>query len=94
MQVQATVRDGGLAIAESRGVFRNIYIITIPRLDDQEVKEYFAHKEKALLTALEQGSWSEPCNSRECWDDVRCKEYCDVAMYCPKGILYQQENHG
>ena len=36
------------------------------------------------MTALEQGSWSEPCNSRECWDDVRCKEYCDVAMYYPK----------
>ena len=38
MQVQATVRDGGLAIAESRGVFRDIYIITIPRLDPRRLR--------------------------------------------------------
>ena len=87
MQLQVTVRDGGVAIASSRGITRNTYRIPIPKLDDDKVKEYFANKEKALLTALEQGSWSEPCNQAECWEDARCRRYCEVARYCPKGIL-------
>ena len=87
MQVQATVRDGGLAVANSRGITRNTYRIPIPKLDDTEVATYFSAKEAELLTALEQGSWSEPCNNRECWDGARCKGYCDVWMHCTKGIL-------
>jgi len=92
MQLQVTVRDGGLQVATSRGLDRNTYRIAIPRLDDQTIKEYFAGKEKALLTALEQGSCNTPCNEKECWDDARCKSYCEVARNCPKGILYQQES--
>jgi hypothetical protein len=92
MQIQATVRDGGLAVAFSRGIERNTYRIPIPRLDDQQVKEYFARKEKALLTALEQGHWDIPCDERESWEGNRCKGYCDVVMFCPKGVLYQQED--
>ena len=88
MQLQVTVRDGGLAIASSRGITRNTYRIPIPKLDDRKVKEYFTHKEKALLLALKQGSWSEPCNDREAWDGARCnKRYCEVWHWCVKGVL-------
>jgi len=91
MQLQVTVRDGGTSIAYSRGIMKNICRIPIPRLDRGMIEEYFARKEKALLTALERGSWDEPCNEKECWDGARCRD-CEVARNCPKGILYQQED--
>jgi len=88
MQLQVTVRDGGTSIAYSRGIIKNTYRIPIPRLDRDVIDEYFGHKEKALLTALEQGSWDEPCNNAESWEGRRCdKKYCEVWHYCPKGIL-------
>jgi len=87
MQLQVTVRDGGLAIAHSRGLTRNTYRIPIKMLDDGKVLSYFDDKAAKLAKALEQGSWDEPCNERECWDGVRCRDYCEVARNCPKGIL-------
>lgn len=91
MQLQITVRDGGLAIASSRGITRNTYKIPIKKLDSIEVREYFRIKETKLLRALSEGSWEAPCDDRECWDGVRCKDYCEVSRNCPKGILYQQQ---
>lgn len=90
MQLQVTVRDGGLAIASSRGVTRNTYKIPIRKLDNEGVKKYFANKEATLLSALDTGTVI-PCDNRECWDGARCKGYCEVARNCPKGILVQQE---
>lgn len=90
MQLQITVRDGGLAVAKGRGIERNTCKITIKRLEDSDVFGYFQSKKKDLLLALEQGSWDEPCDNRENWDGARCKGYCEVAMYCVKGLLYQQ----
>jgi len=91
MQLQITVRDGSLVVALSRGVERNIYLIPIRLLPNYHVEDYFAFKTICLLKALEQNHWDEPCDSRECWDGARCKGYCEVAEWCPKGILYQQE---
>ena len=92
MQLQVTVRDGGLAIASSRGLTRNIYRIPVKKLDNSEVKEYFHAKQLDLIGALNQNSWNIPCNDRECWEGVRCERYCEVARYCPKGMLYEQES--
>jgi hypothetical protein len=89
MQLQVTVRDGGLQVAEGRGITRNIYMIPVRKMDDTMVKEYFNNKTYKLLTALDKGEYSEPCNDVECWSGTRCKEYCEVAIYCNKGILYQ-----
>jgi len=94
MQLQVTVRDGGLAIANSRGITRNIYRMPIRKLDDSDVLGYFQPKHKDLLVALEQNKWTEPCNDRECWEGARCKGYCEVARYCPKGLLYQEPADG
>lgn len=91
LQLQVTVRDGGLAIAESRGLFRNTYRIPVRILDNRDVKSYFDYKTHNLLDALKNG-WTEPCNQRECWDNIRCKEYCDVWAYCPKGMLIHSLN--
>ena len=91
MQIQVTVRDGGLAVAQSRGLTRNTYKIRIDKLDDALVRTYFGDKAKDLAKALEDGKWNIPCTDEECWEGARCKGYCEVAGKCPKGILYQQE---
>ena len=90
MLLQITVRDGGTFIASSRGITKNIYIIPIVFLEDAEVKQYFRTKADRLLLALEFNQQPPPCNNRESWDGRRCKEYCEVANYCPKGILEQR----
>lgn len=89
MQVQATVRDGGLAVAMSRGIDRNTYMIPIKKLPNTDVTTYFKTKADNLTKALKDGKWDDPCNDRECWSGARCKSYCDVSRNCPKGILYQ-----
>jgi len=90
MQLQVTVRDGGLAVARSRGIGRNSFLIPVRRMDDEPVRIYFKVKKKVLLRALEDGECEEPCDERESWDGNRCQGWCEVAMYCPKGMLYQQ----
>ena len=87
MRVHAIVRDGGLMVAKSRGVGRNTYLIPVQQLDDNEVSTYFAGKIQALEEALHNKSWTIPCDNRECWDGVRCRNYCPVNMFCPKGML-------
>jgi hypothetical protein len=90
MQVQVTVRDGGFQVARTRGITRNTYLVEVKRLDDQLVTDYFANKEHRLLEALANNECHEPCDSRECWEGDRCKGYCDVAMYCTKGLLLKE----
>ena len=89
LQLQVTVRDGGLAIATSRGLDRNTYRIPIKLLPNQEVIDYFALKAENLNKALIYG-WTEPCTPAECWDGNRCSGYCDVSMFCPRGQLIQK----
>lgn len=87
MQLQVTVRDGGLAIAKSRGVMRNTYKIPIPTIQDIQITNYFTYKNDVLMDALDKGEWSMPCTPKECWEGARCQEYCDVWEHCPKGRL-------
>jgi len=94
MQLQVTVRDGGLQIARTRGITKNIYLIPIKRLDNNEVYNYFEWKKEKLLSALsiyktDPDYVPEPCNDEECWNGVRCRGYCEVSQYCPKGIVEQ-----
>lgn len=91
MRMQVTLRDGGLAVAKNRGLTRNIYMIPIPRLPGNDVRSYFLQKEQDLSTALSSNYWGEPCSNHECWDGKRCESYCEVAMYCPRGMLYQHD---
>ena len=86
MQVQATVRDGGLAVATGRGVIENIYKIPVRQLQDNDVIEYFTYKDTCLKEALEHG-WTEPCSERESWEGNKCRGYCDVWFCCSKGKL-------
>ena len=91
MLIQVLVRDGSLAIARSRGIERNSYLIPVKLLDDAYVRDYFKTKDNNLHQALDSGSWSQPCDNRECWDGVRCRNYCEVWQYCTKGLLEHKE---
>lgn len=94
MRLQVTVRDGGLYIAQGRGVFRNIYQIPIKIIPDDTVRQFFASKADSLEEALAKGECGLPCTSQESWDGTRCLSYCDVWNYCPKGILVHQVGTG
>jgi len=87
MQLQLTVRDGGTYLAKNRGIERNAYMIPIRKLDDEYVRSYFGVKQSHLEQALFEKKWTEVCNAQENWDGMRCRAYCDVKMFCPKGIL-------
>ncbi|GAG13645.1 unnamed protein product, partial [marine sediment metagenome] len=94
MQLQVTVRDGGLQIARTRGVDFNIRLIPIKRLDNTFVKYYFGNKHNDLINSLEEykadpNYLPEPCDDEECWNGARCRGWCEVAEYCPKGIMEQ-----
>ncbi len=89
MRVQVTVRDGGLAVARSRGIERNTCMIAIPEIDNEEILEYFDSKATDLTKALADGKWDIPCDEKENWQGVRCSRFCDVARNCPKGLLAQ-----
>lgn len=92
IKVQALVRDGGTVVAISRGVERNVYLIDIPRVPDQDIKDYFKRKRTDLLRALEQGHWAEPCNDLERWNDRKCIEFCAVKRFCPYWIERYSKN--
>ena len=81
MKIQATVRDGGLQVATQRGLDRNIYLILVPRMQDEDVKNYFETKAAALHEALYTG-YASKCNDEETWSGKRCSNYCEVAKAC------------
>lgn len=86
MKIQAIVRDGGTAMSSSRGIERNIYLIDLPKIPDEQVKEYFKRKRDDLLQAVKQGHWSTPCNDIERWEDRKCQDFCAVKRVCPYWI--------
>lgn len=87
MQLQVTVRDGGLQIATGRGITELVYLIPVDLLDDTMVLGYFEMKDYNLRLALEHSCCTEPCDSEESWEGARCKDYCEVWADCPKGQL-------
>ncbi|KKL07274.1 hypothetical protein LCGC14_2587640, partial [marine sediment metagenome] len=87
LRVHIIVRDGGLAVATGRGIIKKTYMVSVKILPDSDVYGYFVSKAKDLAYALNENKWDIPCDARECWDGVRCRDYCEVAMYCSKGLI-------
>ena len=85
MYIEAIVRDGGTFSAANRGIKENVYLISIKKLPDDEVKSYFKTKSTALLKALNEKILPERCSDLENWDGRKCKGYCIVADYCDYG---------
>ena len=83
MFIQATVRDGGVQVATSRGVNQNIYLVEVPLIHDDHLLEKFLTKRDALLHALKNKELPDICNEEERWGGNKCKSYCDVRDICP-----------
>ncbi len=87
MQLQITVRDGGVQIARDRGITENIYLVPVVRLDDHLIDTFFETRRDVLVYHVMSGIPPRPCNDKESWSTRRCKDYCEVASFCPQGKL-------
>lgn len=84
--VQITVRDGNTFMARNNKVDKNIYLLPVERLPDEEIRTFFSQRKQVLLTALETNTMPELCDYDERWGGRRCKGYCQVAQWCPEGV--------
>lgn len=82
MKAQIIVRDGGLKIAEERGVTEKLYVLDVPYISDHHLKRFFETKSKALNYHIQNNILPPPCKPRERWNDRRCKGYCPVSEFC------------
>ena len=83
MFIQASVRDGGVQVATSRGVNKNIYLVEVPFIHDDHLIERFFKKRDALVHALENNELPDMCTEEETWGGNKCKNYCEVRENCP-----------
>ncbi len=90
MQLQITVRDGGIQMARERGVTENIYLVPVPFMETDYIKDYFKQRASTLAGFIDGSIPTVVCNSQENWDEKRCENYCEVAENC---ILGRQVLH-
>jgi len=83
MYIQATVRDGGIAMARDRGVDKNIYLIKVPYIHNDHLLDKFLTNRDDLVDALRNDSLPDICNDEETWDGRKCEAYCPVRFKCP-----------
>jgi len=81
MQLQIIPRDGGTYIAKSRGIERNLYMVTVPFLPDDEVKKFYNDLQSEVDVAFLTG-WVRRCNKEESWEGRRCENYCEISDAC------------
>jgi len=81
--VQITVRDGGLQVARERGVDKNIYLIEVPKIHEENLLDKFIPKRDALIEALKTEIPPDKCSADETWDGVKCERFCEVRDRCP-----------
>jgi len=86
MVIQATVRDGGLQIARERGLDKNVYMIEVPHIHDDNLVSIYQNKKEALLSALQNDELPEVCTDEERWGGNKCESYCPVREVCPYNI--------
>lgn len=82
MRIFAIVRDGGLYIAKSRGVFRSTYMIPIPELEYEYVKSVVDVKRDEILEAMSSEEIPPVGSSKETWNGAFCRSYCPVREAC------------
>ena len=85
MQLQITVRDGGIQMAQSRGVDENIYLVDVPFMMDSAVTHFFETARKKMEDYIAGTVSRMPCNAEESWNLRRCQDYCEVAQNCEQG---------
>jgi len=83
MCIQVTLRDGGVAVARDRGLTNNIYLIEVPKYDDEVLENKFLKARDELTRALETGNLPHKCSDEQTWNGRKCQSYCDVRYLCP-----------
>ena len=83
MYIQVTLRDGGLAVARDRGLDKNIYLIEVPKYDDEVIEYKFLSARDELVKSLETGNLPQKCNDEQTWNGRKCQSYCDARYVCP-----------
>ena len=91
MWVQVTIKSDSWMIKRSIPSGRAIHVIEIDHLDDDYIREYYGIKSKLLRIAHDTGKMPSVCSPEERWfdpkrGDAKCKNFCDVAEFCPHGI--------
>ena len=81
--VQVTLRDGGIVVARDRGLDRNIYLIEIPKYDDEVLEYKFLSARDELVKALETDNLPKKCTEEQTWNGRKCESYCEVRHLCP-----------
>ncbi len=84
MKLIVYVRDGGTQVAKSRGIDRNLYVIPVAFMPDEEVLGYYGTLTREVDEILKCNftRYGRLCNAWECWDGRRCQGFCEVADYC------------
>ena len=85
LKCQITVRDGGTFAAKHNGIEKNLYLIDVNILPDNEVESYFHFKKQLLCEAIETTTLPPLCPYEERWGGRRCKGFCNVVAFCPEG---------
>tara|TARA_R100000808_G_C2139851_1_gene147731 strand:+ start:977 stop:1858 length:882 start_codon:yes stop_codon:yes gene_type:complete len=83
MYIQVTLRDGGLRVAQDRGLDKNIYLIEVPLYDDEVLENRFLKARDNLVRALETDNLPKKCTDIETWNGRKCQSYCEVRYLCP-----------
>tara|TARA_R110002153_G_scaffold140311_1_gene291295 strand:+ start:810 stop:1691 length:882 start_codon:yes stop_codon:yes gene_type:complete len=81
--IQVTLRDGGLAVSRDRGLDKNIYLIEVPKYDNEVLKNKFLKARDELTMSLDTGNLPEKCSNEQTWNGRKCQSYCDVRELCP-----------
>lgn len=84
MLLEATLRDGNTMSAHQRGFDRNVYLVEVPRIDDDTVARYYDEKDQRVKTALRHKRVPPICGEEERWGGTRCKYYCPVFEECAR----------
>ncbi len=88
LQVQFTVRDGGIKAAIKNGIDFDMRLFPVNILDNDDVLFYFYEKSQALIKAVQSDTLPALCEYAERWEGARCRNgYCDVFRFCPEGAL-------
>jgi len=94
MQIQVVSRDGGTYIAQNRGITRNLYIIPIKRLINNDVLGFYRELAGEVTEAFTK-SYIRKCNSWESWERRRCEGgYCEVVEACKAMSATAEEKWG
>lgn len=81
MQIFAIPRDGGTWMATSRAITKNMYLIDIPRMEDDHVLGYYKKLQADVSKAFED-EYARLCEPWENWNGNRCANYCEIKEDC------------